>query len=65
MSELDWWRMFVHPYRGIKKAESTHGHLKPTKIKVPPYSGFAVPFAWMLRSEQRAIESKLPSPAAR
>jgi AAA domain/UvrD-like helicase C-terminal domain len=62
MSELGWLRTFEHPYAGIKKAESTHGHLKPTKIKVPPYSGFAVPFAWMLRSEQRAIESKLPAP---
>jgi len=40
----------------------THGHLKPTNVKVPPYATFAVPFAWMLRSEQEAIDNRLPMP---
>jgi hypothetical protein len=62
MSPEQWTRRFVHPYAEIKKAAATHGDLKPTAVKVPPYSTFAVPFAWMLRSEQDAIDEKLPEP---
>ncbi len=62
MSTEEWTREFEHPYAGIKKAEATHGHLKPTLVKVPAYSTFAVPFAWMLRSEQKLIDEKLPVP---
>jgi hypothetical protein len=62
MSPEQWARLFVHPYAEIKKAAATHGHLKPTSVKVPPFSTFAVPFAWMLRSEQEAIDDKLPEP---
>ncbi len=62
MNEDEWSRRFVHPYAGIKKAEETHGHLKPTLVKVPSYATFVVPFAWMLRSEQKAIDERLPSP---
>lgn len=62
MNADEWTREFVHPYAGIKKAAETHGHLKPTLVKVPSYSTFAVPFAWMLRSEQKGIDEKLPVP---
>lgn len=62
MNEEEWTRRFVHPYAGIKKADETHGHLKPTLVKVPPYATFVVPFAWMLRSEQDAIDERLPTP---
>ncbi|HRI92280.1 MAG TPA: AAA family ATPase [Accumulibacter sp.] len=62
MNEDEWSRRFVHPYAGIKKAEETHGHLKPTLVKVPSYATFVVPFAWMLRSEQKAIDERLPIP---
>ena len=62
MNPHDWTREFVHPYANIKKAAETHGHLKPTLLKVPPYATFAVPFAWMLRSEQKGIDEKLPEP---
>ena len=62
MNDDEWSRRFVHPYAGIKKAEETHGHLKPTVVKVPPYATFVVPFAWMLRSEQKAIDERLPTP---
>lgn len=62
MNEDEWSRRFVHPYAGIKKAEETHGHLKPTLVKVPTYATFVVPFAWMLRSEQKAIDERLPIP---
>ncbi len=60
MSPHEWTREFVHPYANIKKAAETHGHLKPTLVKVPAYATFAVPFAWMLRSEQDGIDEKLP-----
>ncbi len=62
MNAEEWSRRFVHPYAGIKKAEETHGHLRPTRVKVPSYATFVVPFAWMLRSEQEAIDEKLPAP---
>lgn len=62
MNREDWFRRFVHPYAGIKKAANTHGHLKPTLVKVPAYATFVVPFAWMLRSEQEAIDERLPTP---
>jgi hypothetical protein len=62
MNEREWLRRFEHPYAGIKKAADTHGHLKPTTVKVSPFSAFAVPFGWMLRSEQAAIDAKLPIP---
>jgi ATP-dependent exoDNAse (exonuclease V) alpha subunit len=62
MNEDEWIRRFIHPYAEIKKAADTHGHLKPTLVKVPPYATFVVPFAWMLRSEQGAIDERLPTP---
>ena len=62
MNKDEWLRRFVHPYAGIKKAEDTHGHLKPTLVKIPSYATFVVPFAWMLCSEQKAIDSRLPTP---
>ncbi len=62
MNATEWTRRFVHPYAGIEKAMETHGHLKPTLVKVPSFATFAVPFAWMLRSGQKAIDEKLPTP---
>lgn len=40
-------RTITHPY--VKASPSTHGHLKPTKFKVPAYSAPAIPFNWLLR----------------
>ncbi len=34
MNNEEWSRRFVHPYAGIKKAAETHGHLKPTLVKI-------------------------------
>ena len=62
MSPTEWTRRFQHPYADIKKAAETHGHLKPTSVRVPPFATFAVPFAWMLRSEQDAIDERSPTP---
>jgi ATP-dependent exoDNAse (exonuclease V) alpha subunit len=62
MNEREWWRAFNHPYQDIKKAADTHGHLQPTRIRVPPFSTFAVPFLWMLRETQDEIDESLPEP---
>ncbi|MBN2330840.1 MAG: AAA family ATPase [Candidatus Aenigmarchaeota archaeon] len=62
MNSSEWTRRFEHPYAQITKAASTHGHLKPTLVKVPPFSTFAVPFAWTLRREQDAIDAAEPKP---
>jgi ATP-dependent exoDNAse (exonuclease V) alpha subunit len=62
MNEQTWWRSFEHPYQNIEKAKPTHGKLTRTSVKVPPYSTFAVPFRWMLRENQEAIESGLSKP---
>jgi hypothetical protein len=59
MNSREWVREFNHPYQGIAKAQPTHGHLKPTFVKVPPYSTFAVPFNWMLRESQERLDESL------
>ena len=60
MSAREWTRVMEHPYQNVKKAQETHGHLRPTAVKVPPYATFAVPFAWMNRRDQDAIADSLP-----
>lgn len=62
MNEREWTRTVQHPYQSIVKAAATHGHLEPTKIRVPPYATFAVPFAWMLRENQSKLDDSLPTP---
>lgn len=60
MNATEWRRTFKHPYVEVKKTKDTHGALKPTIVKVPPYSTFVVPFNWMLRNEQERIDKSLP-----
>ena len=62
MNEVEWRRLFEHPYAGSSDAAAAHGHLKPTRVSVPPYSTFAVPFWWMLRKDQKAIQESLADP---
>ena len=62
MNSREWIREFNHPYQSLTKTQATHGQLKPTKIKVEPYSTFAVPFLWMLREQQENIDNSLPKP---
>jgi hypothetical protein len=51
-----------HPYQTIPKASATHGGLCPTVVKVPAYATLVVPFRWMLRQNQDAIDERLPVP---
>ncbi len=60
MNTEEWWREVRHPYQKNKKTSMTHSHLRPTKIRIPPYSTFAVPFNWMLRENQSRIDDMLP-----
>jgi AAA domain/UvrD-like helicase C-terminal domain len=62
MSDQEWWRIAEHPYQQLSKTAGTHGHLLPTRIEVPPYSTFAVPFLWMLRESQERIDDSIPTP---
>ncbi|MEH1129595.1 AAA family ATPase [Micromonospora sp. CPCC 206061] len=62
MNPTPWVRQFRHPYAELPKTRQTHGHLRPTNVTVPPYSTFAVPFAWMLRERSAEIEHGLPEP---
>ncbi|XTZ17900.1 AAA family ATPase [Micromonospora echinospora] len=60
MNPTPWSRQFRHPYSMLPATAATHGHLRPTSVKVPEYSTFAVPFAWMLRERSTQIEERLP-----
>ena len=62
MNSKEWVRRFVHPYSNSERTAETHGHLKPRTLKIPPYSSFAVPFSWMLRENQKAIDASQPAP---
>jgi ATP-dependent exoDNAse (exonuclease V) alpha subunit len=62
MSPSEWRRTVEHPYQNSKQCSETHGHLRPTEVTVPPYSTFAVPFWWMLKKNQDAIDSARPEP---
>ena len=64
MSPKPWVREFDHPYRQNKKCAETHGILKKRLLTIPPHTAIAVPFKWMLRRNQKQIDSKLPTPLA-
>lgn len=61
MNRASWTRTFRHPYRDNDKTERTHGCLKDTRVVVPEYATFAVPFAWMLKSNQNELDRSLPN----
>jgi ATP-dependent exoDNAse (exonuclease V) alpha subunit len=61
MSAREWTRVISHPYQEGNKTQETHGHMRPTLVKVPPYATFAIPFAWMTRRDQEDIANRLPS----
>jgi hypothetical protein len=60
MSTVPYDRVFDHPYNKPGKKDIPHLVLKPTSIKVPPYSSFAVPFWWMLRGNQSSLKELYP-----
>lgn len=62
MNAHPWTRRFEHAYQNNAKANATHGTLRPTAIKVAPYTTWAVPFAWMLKGSQPGIDESLPEP---
>ena len=60
MSTRKFARQFNHPYNKPRSKKIPHLALKPTTIDVPPYSCFAVPFWWMLRSNLATIREWYP-----
>lgn len=62
MSDLGWARTFRHRYQAMSSALETRGSLRPTTLKVEPYTTFAAPFAWMRRESQQRIDDSLPEP---
>ena len=62
MNVGSWSRTFEHPYAYSEATATTHGHLATTTVDVPPYSTFAIPFAWMLGRRQQAIEERMVDP---
>ena len=57
-----WRRRIKHPYANSDKCTETHGTLRSRLLEVPPFTAIAVPFLWMLRSEQARIDASLPEP---
>ena len=47
MAPFEYVREADHPYN--RGPDTSHGHFKRTKLRHPPYSAPAAPFAWMLR----------------
>lgn len=64
MSPTPWHRRFVHPYSDNKHCRETHGKLRPRIIEVPAWTAVAVPFRWMLRANQDALDERLPQALA-
>jgi hypothetical protein len=64
MSPLPWRRRFEHPYSENKHCRETHGKLRPRIVEVPAWTAVAVPFRWMLRANQAALDARLPQALA-
>ena len=62
MSDREICQIREHPYQAIPKAAATHAQLRATSVKVPGYATLVVPFRWMLRQNQQAIDERLPVP---
>ncbi len=60
MSNIKYTREFNHPYSRSKNKDNPHQALIPTSFEIPPFSTFAVPFWWMLKSNQSAILELYP-----
>ena len=58
MNEKAYKRIFKHVYSNFRG--SPHYNLKPTTIKVPPYTIFGVPFRYMSRDNAEELDLKYP-----
>lgn len=45
-----------HPY--AESSPETHGHLRPTRFTMPPYSAACVPFRWMRQEESGELTKR-------
>jgi len=60
MNTISYDREFNHPYYKPNQKDIPHNALKPTKITIPPFNSFAVPFWWMLKTNQTVLQKKYP-----
>lgn len=60
MNTMAYKRTFNHPYNNSYNNDSPHSVLKPTTFTIPPFSSFAVPFWWMLKSNQKKLKESYP-----
>ncbi|MBC2705332.1 AAA family ATPase [Desulfobacula sp.] len=51
MSKFPIIKTLEHPY--VQSSPSTHGHLKPTRVRFPSFSASAVPYHWMLKKNAK------------
>lgn len=56
MAPFPIYKTLRHPY--AETSPNTHGHLRPTRITFPSFSGPAVPYHWMLKSNVKEKNEK-------
>lgn len=61
MSSKSYEREFNHPYNQPNRQNIPHLALRPTRINIPAYTSFAVPFWWMLRNTQVELREQYPN----
>lgn len=52
MSPFGFTKTIRHPY--VESSKETHGHLRPTQIRLPAYSALAIPFLWMRKDNMES-----------
>jgi hypothetical protein len=62
MSPNKWTRVFRHPHQDIPDCAKTHGKLKETSLVISDFAAMAVPYSWMLLSNQGNLDDRLPEP---
>lgn len=63
MNVTEWTRTFIHvSQRSMSRRRAPGSGLRPTKVRVAPYTAFAVPYRWMLTDHQQGIADEQPQP---
>jgi len=62
MNATEWTRTFVHVSQRTSRRRGPPSPLRATKVRVAPYTAFAVPYRWMLTDHQQSIADEQPQP---
>jgi len=60
MNDSEWTRTFIHVSQRTVRRRAPRSPLRATKVRVAPYTAFAVPYRWMLSDHQQGIEDEQP-----